>query len=109
MFKKKLIDTVEELDHEYLKSPTLYDPFRNAPISTKKLIASNTNKRLQAVMFDDADDFGMRDDNEHRFDYSLDCNESKSPMKITPLKSHDHNTHPLEESLITLSNSLMQF
>ena len=36
MFKEKLLDTVEEMDNEYLRSPTLFDPFRNVPVTSKK-------------------------------------------------------------------------
>jgi len=109
MFKKKMLDTVEEMDHEYLRSPTLFDPFRNVQITSKKPIASATNKRLQAAMFEDNDEFQVRDEADHKFDYSLDGNESKSGVKATPPKPASHNGHPLEEPLISLSNSLMQF
>jgi len=109
MFKKKLLDTVEEIDPEYLRSPTLFDAFKNVPITTKKSIASTTNKRLQAAMFDDTEEFLVRDESDHKFDYSLDGNESRSGVKATPPKQSFHNMHPLEEPLISLSNSLMQF
>ena len=109
MFKKKLIDTVEEMDQEYLRSPTLFDPFRNVPVSTKKPIAAATNKRLQAAMFEDNEEFQPREVVDHKFDYSLDGNESRSDVKATPPKQNIHSVHPLEEPLMTLSNSLMQF
>ena len=109
MFKKKMLDTVEEMEPEYLRSPTLFDPFRNVSMPARRQIASATNKKLQAAMFDDNDEFQVRDEADHKFDYSLDGNESRCGMKTTPQKQPLHNGHPLEEPILNLSNSLMQF
>ena len=60
-------------------------------------------------MFEDNEEFQPREEIDHKFDYSLDGNESRSGVKATPPKATLHSGHPLEEPLITLSNSLMQF
>ena len=77
MFKKKMLDTVEEMDQEYPRSPTLFDSFRNAPMTARKSIASATNKKLQAALFEDSDEFQDKEEIDHKFDYSLDGNESR--------------------------------
>jgi len=81
MFRKRLVDTADELENDYYRSPILYDPFKNTTPSMKKSSTSVSNRKLHSVMFDENDNFEMKSEFDDKYNCSLECNDDKEMLR----------------------------
>ena len=109
MFKKRIIDTTDELDNDYYRSPILYDPFKTTTPSAKKSLINGSNKKTHSVIFEDNNDFDAKDDFGGKYNDLFCAEDIRETPKPVWNKSNEHLHHPLEQPIRFLSDSLIQF